>query len=303
MIDKDWLDESLRFPFPGGDCMAGVVGVGGFNIAIGYNASSGEQMVIKMDKNLFNFACYIHEVPNWIAPSPRYDVAQLNAKLSRALGDPLALLMIPSYAGLIENMIDWIWSNNWTDLEHIEGEIPETTELIQFVIRTPMFAYRLAEACDSTNRDVRMWAIQAADTLDRSDKVVGRLAPSTIADNPIILWGGAASHGYFTDEEFPLAVAAVESHLARQSADQAEIFCDQAGAILNVLTAFGDAGAGTGLALLCYAFGWTEDVWATAAEIERRVTFQTAMDLSWLVEDSASANGEDPPQPGAGDEG
>jgi hypothetical protein len=270
MIDEEWLDQSLRYEFPDGGRFEGVAGIGGSSVVISCIGVDGKPFVMRLfDKNVFSLACYLREVPNWIAPSPQYDVHRLNEKLKRALGDPMMLLL--SFESLIDVPLQNIYRSGITELEGLEGESVRDTELIWFIVHTPLFAYRLSEACDDRDRPFREWARKAVTTLDRTcDDVPDRLAPALIADNPLILWGGVLARGYFSDDELPLAVAAVESCLREMSQERVALFCNQASALLTILRGMD---RGTGIAVLCDDLGLTEEPLATEAERRERVYF------------------------------
>ena len=273
MIDEEWLDQSLRYEFPDGGRFVGLLGAGGSNIVIACIGVDGRPFAMRVSKEPFLLPCYLREVPNWIAPSPQYDVDRLNDKLKGALGDPMLLLLL--YKEFIDIPIQNLYHAGVTELDTTTGETAEDTERLWFTMRTPLFRYRLAEACNDRDRTFREWAQKAATSLDRPrDDVSDRLAPTLIAENPLILWGGILSRGYFTDDELPLAAAAVQTCLTEQSRDRATLFINQAGTLLLALA---EAGYSTGLAILGDELGLSEEPLVTQEVRTRRVHFLDAI--------------------------
>jgi hypothetical protein len=250
MIDREWLDESLHYDLSNGRHLSGVLGVGGQKVVINYLGASGDRGALYVDKWRLSLACYLHELPTWITPSPRYDVHRLNSKLKRALGDPTPLLLVEEYDDLIRTVIDNIFHSGQTELEELEGG----DELTWFIVHTPLFAYRLAEACYHTDYRVWKWARAAIETIDHEfDHAPNRRAPALLPENPLILWGGILSSGYFTEDELPLAAFAVNAILIEVPEERAALFFSQAFTLLSALYA---SDKGAGVALLCEKLGF-----------------------------------------------
>jgi hypothetical protein len=274
LIDREWLDASLRFAFPDGSHLAGLVGLDGAWLVVNYQGTEGPERMVRLPRDRFELPSYLRELPNWITPSPRYDIEQLSTKLEAALGDPSILLLVPSYQRLVETVLHKLYRDGIADLAQFAGSGDEQAEILWFLLRTPLFSHRLEEACRNRDPAVRTWAQSASTALSQADDVKDEHAPDTIADNPLVLWGGVMESGYITDDEVPRAVAAIEEHLAAASAEQMRIFANQALALLNATLA---AGGGVGLAVLCHATGLTSSLWVTSEQAAARVKFASGL--------------------------
>jgi hypothetical protein len=277
LIDREWLDASLRFAFPDGGRLNGLAAVSGSRLVVRYREPDGRERELRLPRDRFELPSYLRELPTWITPAPRYDIEQLNTKLDAALGDPSLLLLVPSYQRLVETVLHNLYRDGIADLTRFAAGTDAQTEILWFLLRTPLVGHRLAEARGHRDPAVRSWARSAISALSRADEAPDRYAPATIADNPVVLWGGVMEFGYVTDEEIPKAVAAIEERLAATSGEQLETFAKQALALLNATSV---AGGGVGLAVLCHAIGLTSRLWITPERARGRVRFATGFPLS-----------------------
>ena len=274
MIDREWLDASLRFAFPDGSRLNGLVGLDGAWLVVNYQGTEGPERMIRLPRDRFELPSYLRELPNWITPAPRYDLDQLRTKLESALGDPSILLLVPAYQRLVETVLRKLYRDGITDLGRFADSGDAQAELLWFLLRTPLVGHRLAEACRSRDTAVSSWAQSASAALAKADTAPDDQEPATIADNPMVLWGGVMESGYITDDEIPQAIAAIQEHLATAPERRLLAFAKQTLAMLNATLA---AGGGVGLAVLCHAAGLTPTLLVTPEQAAARVTFATGL--------------------------
>ncbi|MEV4517347.1 hypothetical protein AB0K00_51390 [Dactylosporangium sp. NPDC049525] len=257
VIDEEWLDEQLRFDIPGGYRLDGCR-VGGSWVVIFVQYPDRPDQAIKIPRAPFLFPSYIREIPNFLAPSPRYDLGRLNRKLAGMLGDLQVPLLVMGYRELFDALVGTLRTNDVWQLDAISGETEEDTARLRFLLATPPVEYLLSDDA-SEHRDpaTRLWAERALAALDRLRPDVQAFRPDIMLDNPLLVWGGAVMSGYFTKAELPHAASAALDHLDPADEERLAVFLAQATMLVDALT--GIVGTSLGLRKLCDAtelFPW-----------------------------------------------
>src|SRR5262245_8318473 len=127
VIDEKWLEE-LRIELGEGYLLDGVH-VGGTWAVFKVINPDGHAWAIRLPRNLVEFPSYIREVPNWLAPSPQYDVDRLNRKLANLLGDPQLHVLVRAYDTLFTSILESFYEHETFDLDAVRGETDERTNL------------------------------------------------------------------------------------------------------------------------------------------------------------------------------
>jgi hypothetical protein len=281
MIDEEWLDRALRFDLPGGYRFSGVGGIGGSNVVIKFVYPDGQHFAVRLPKQLFLFPSYIHEIPNWLAPHPMYDVNRLNRKLAKLEGDPLLDVLVETYDTFFSSFVYSAREADAADFDLITGESEESTRAIRFVLATPPIARRLDNLASSAeNLETRAWALQARKAVDRIRPGDPELLPLSLLNNPLFVWGAAICSGYLTKAEFPLAANAVRERLKTLSEAQKRAFQFQALLLIDGIRLMLGSGAVSGLAAFCDSTGLFDEEVATEEEREAPDEF---LDISgWI---------------------
>jgi hypothetical protein len=290
MIDEDWLDQQLRFELPRGYRLDGCQ-VGGSWVALKVIYPDGKPWAIRIPKELFLFPSYIHEVPNWIAPSPQYDLGRLNRKLGGLLGDPQLHILISSYNNLFSSFVNSFQEAGVSDLDEIVGETEEATQAIRFFLQTQAVSYRLEDLSSQTEDPrTREWAEGALEALARMGSGDPQLRPESLLDNPLFVWGGAVMSGFFTRAELPYAVSDVVNHMDSVSEQHAQAFLRQAVLLIEALRDI--VGDGLGLRQLCDATAFFPWQFSTEEEMnspDEFCTFLSALDSGLASENTHGA--------------
>jgi hypothetical protein len=235
MIDQKWLDATLRFTFPSGERLEGVLGVGGSHIVLKYVDSEGSTMAVKLRRDPFFLASYLHELPNGFTPTPQYDLDRLNRKLGGLVGDVQLYMFVSAYHELFSAVIEPFRENRLL-LDSVRGETEEGTRNIRFLFQTPVMANRLDEiATSSHDPKDREWAVGSRHSIERLGPEDPELRPSTLLDNPLLVWAGAALGGFFTVSELPRAATAITDAMARVPDDLVVPFAQQASVMFGWL--------------------------------------------------------------------
>jgi hypothetical protein len=253
MIDEDWLDQQLRFELPRGYRLDGCR-IGGSWVTLKVVYPNGEPWAVRLPREPFLFPSYIHEVPNWVAPSPKYDIGRLNRKLGSLLGDPELHILINCYGTLFSSVVESFREAGVSDFDQVTGETEEATQAIRFILQTPPVSYRLEDLSSRTNDpQAREWAEDALKALSRMEPGDPQLRPESLLDNPLFVWGGAVMSGFFTRAELPHAVSEVVKHMDSVPEQHAQAFLQQTALVIEALKEI--VGDGLGLRLLCDATG------------------------------------------------
>jgi hypothetical protein len=264
MIDQAWLKQ-LRFELGEGYRLDGVY-VGGTNAALKIIYPDGNEFALRIPRKLFEFACYIHEVPNWLVPNPQYDVDRLNRKLGNLLGDTELHLIVGKYDLLFYSILESGYEAGITKLDSFMADSEEANRIWRFIIQTPSISYRLDEYATGTDKRRRCWAEQALIEIRGLGPADPGLSPQTLFDNPLVVWGAAVSEGFFTKAELPHAVSAVEQQLLSLPEERLQIFLWQMHALMVMLHSIEGMPAPTGIAVFCDATGFFPTQFATEEE-------------------------------------
>jgi hypothetical protein len=270
MIDADWL-QGLRLELPGGYRIEGGQ-VGGSWVVLKVVYPDGKPWAIRIPKTLFLFGSYIHEVPNWLAPSPQYDVDRLNRKLTNLLGDPQLDCFVDTYNTFFNSLLEGLHEAGHSDLDQLTGEWggvggkDEATRILRFLMQTPAVSHRLEDWATRAEAQRRAWAEQAQRSLARIGPGDPGLRPETLHDNPLFVWGGAVMAGFFTKREFRGAVSAVLDIMESVQEDQARAFLDQTVALVCVLRDVVGTGSVSRFAAFCDATGFFSQELASEEE-------------------------------------
>jgi hypothetical protein len=236
VIDQEWLDRSLRASFPSGERLQGVAGVGGSVVAVKYLDRAGKPWVVRLPRQMFYLASYIHEVPPGFAPTPQYSVARLNKKLLGLVGDIQLYEYVESYHDLFTALISGFADEGVTALGAVVGETDDATRALRFLLQTPVMAYRLDELESGDHEpETRRWAARARNSLRRLGPEDRELRPSTLLDNPLLVWCGVVMAGYFTTGQLPAAARAAATATRKVDDDRIGAFVNQADVILTWL--------------------------------------------------------------------
>jgi hypothetical protein len=137
----------------------------------------------------------------------------------------------------------------------------------RFIIQTPPVAHRLeAYASSRTDGERRNWAEASLRHLKQAGPGDPALSPETLFDNPLVVWGGAVSEGFFTKAQLPEAVAAVRQYLDSLPDEQVPICLEQMAALIFMFQGIQDLPAPVSLAVFCDATGFYEDQLSTEEE-------------------------------------
>jgi hypothetical protein len=264
MIDEEWLKE-LRFELGEGYRLEGVY-VGGTNAALKIIYPDGKAFGLKLPRELFEFACYIHEVPNWLVPSPLYDVGRLNRKLGNFLGDPELHLVVREYDKLFDSILEFAYQAGATKLDSVTADSEEAKRMWRFIAQTPAISYRLHKYATSADQQRRFWAEQTLIEVKRLGAPDPGLSPETLFDNPLVVWSAAVSEGYFTKAELPHAVSAVKKQLLSLPEGRQQIFFSQMYALMFILHCIEGMPSPTGMAVFCDVTGFFPTQFATESE-------------------------------------
>ena len=266
MIDEEWL-EKLQVELGEGYRLDGVH-IGGTWAALHVIYPDGTEWAFRLPRELFHFPSYVHEVPNWLVPSPHYDVHRLNRKLSNLLGDPQIHILCNIYDKFFNNSIlETLYQAGQPNLDSVVVEPEEAKRIWRFIIQTPAISYRLNDYATSTfDPQKQAWAEQALVELRRLGPGDPDLSPGTLFDNPLVVWGGAVSEGYFTKSELPQAVSAVEKYLLSLPDEQVQIFLSQMYALMFMLENMEGLPSTTSIAVFLDATGFFQEQFAAEEE-------------------------------------
>lgn len=264
MIDHEWL-EHLQFELGEGYRLDGIH-AGGSWAALKIVYPDGSAMAYRLPRKLFEFACYIHEVPNWLVPSPRYDADRLNRKLANLVGDPELHFVVETYDLLFHSILESGYEAGIAKLDSFAADSEELNAMWRFILQTPAISYRLNEYAAGADQARRSWAEQALIEIKRIGAADPELSPETLFDNPLVVWGGAVSEGFFTRAELPCAVSAVKQQLLQLPQEQQQIFLSQMHALMVVRHCIEGLPTPTSIGVFCDATGFFPTRYATEEE-------------------------------------
>jgi hypothetical protein len=272
MVDEEWLNQ-LQTDLGQGYWLD-KIGVGGQGAVLSITCPDGAGQAMKLIPNPFGFASYIREIPNWLVPSPQYDLDHLNYKLADLLGDPLLHILVRSYDLLFSSILEFFYAFKEPNLDSILMGSEDKIWIPRFVVRTPAISYRLENFATGKKYDQerRAWAEESLARLEQAGPGDPDLLPETLFDNPLFVWGGAVLEGYFAKAEFPRAIAAVKEQLNLLPKEQIEIFLWQMYAIMSTFYGIEGVPKPSRLSVFCDATGFysvrfsTDEEWAAPDE-------------------------------------
>jgi hypothetical protein len=265
MLDDQWLKD-VRFDLGEGYRVDGIH-IGGTNAAIKVIYPDGQSWAIRLPRELFRFASYIRELPNWIGPVPQYAVERLNRKLANIVGEPEIHRVVGIYDTFYYSILESLFHARKEDPFAVTTESDAARDAWRFIIQTPPVAHRLAAyASSGTDGERRAWAEASLRHLKQAGPGDPSLSPDTLLDNPLVVWGGAVSEGFFTKAQLPEAVAAVRQYLNSLPDKQVRICLEQMAVLILMFRGIQDLPAPVSLAVLCDATGFFEDQFATEEE-------------------------------------
>ncbi len=211
MLDEQWLKD-VRFDLGEGYRVDGIR-IGGKNAVIKIIYPDGQKWAIRFPRYVFRFASYIRELPNWIAPVPQYDVDRLNRKLANIVGEPEIHRIVHIYDTFYYSILESLFHAREEDPLAVTADSDAARDAWRFIIQTPPVGHRLESYASSrTDGERRAWAEASLRHLKQAGAGDPALSPETLFDNPLVVWGGAVSEGFFTKAELPEAVAAVRQY-------------------------------------------------------------------------------------------
>jgi hypothetical protein len=263
MLDEQWLKD-VRFDLGEGYRVDGIH-IGGTNAVIKVIYPDCQSWAIRLPRDVFRFASYIRELPNWFGPVPLYDVDRLNRKLANIVGEPEIHRVVHIYDTFYYSILESLFHSRKEDPFVVPTNV--AMEAWRFIIQTPPVAHRLeAYASSRTDRERRDWAEASLRHLEQAGPGDPALSPSTLFDNPLVIWGGAVSEGFFTKAQLPEAVAAVRRYLNSLPDEQVRIYLEQMAVLIFMFRGIQDLPAPASLAILCDATGFFEEQFATEEE-------------------------------------
>jgi hypothetical protein len=262
MTDADWLKD-LRLDLGEGYSVAGIE-LGGSWAVFKVFDPNGRAWAFRLPRHLLDFARYIREIPNWLVPRPNYEVESLNRKLANSLGDQQFHLIVHIYDTLFHSVLESFYEAGQPRLDSIVEQNESALIVWRFLIQTPAISYRLENyATSAKDKRRRAWAEQALFELESLSPSDANLAPKTLLENPLVIWGGAISEGFFTKAELPEAIVAVKKHLLALPDQQGLTFVSQMQALMIALHSVEGLAPPPRLALFCDATGFFEEAFST----------------------------------------
>jgi len=186
---------------------------------------------------------HIREIPMILSEKPMYDVNRLNRKLAQLIGDETLDEMTSEYDRLFSSVIRTLYqgctqsTQRKANVSLVVATLsqlltPSEPNALPFLLATPMMHRRLQELAtltpDPTNPasmfvrvngpnfpidglmdEVTEWA-KSMLAYCSNNQMRAPFEPTTLSQNPLFVWGAAATDGFFTDEELPSAVAFVQ---------------------------------------------------------------------------------------------
>ncbi|MEM8557132.1 MAG: hypothetical protein AAGG50_04840 [Bacteroidota bacterium] len=257
MIDEQWL-SGLKFIGPRGATVDGIAGIGSENIVFNATLPDGKRVVLKVRR--YHLGFHIKELPLFLTGSPQYDIGRLNRKLLARVGDPLFDMMTSEYNRLYSSILAIMHKAKVPGLI-LSVMTPDSVETLPFILHTPGMQRRLRELAALTDSDepknpvitvngpsfpflgtresIRDWAQESLESIERLWQTDPDIAPESLPENPLFVWGAAAMDGFITDDEMDDVATFVTEHYGPlASHPRAATFVSQANALANLLVQF-----------------------------------------------------------------
>jgi hypothetical protein len=230
----------VRGRTPAGFEIVSLLGVGAQKVVFEAEAADGRRVAMATPR--WTLAYHIHEPSLALTTEPRYSVASLNEKIYKLVGSKVLHRWVFWYHKLHIRFLRMIQKIGVPGCV-FSCQTAESVEYIPFFLKSPGMVERLSElvewpdpTADDPNsvliymhedltteplRDTvfsaRKWAGEAIGAIDRySDSAVPYM-PSSLYQNPLILWGGAILSDFFTDDEIEEAATFISDRFGRLS--------------------------------------------------------------------------------------
>lgn len=229
-IDQNWL-ETLSFDAIGGARVEGLAGLGTEKVVLNATMADGTKVVLPSQRSQLGF--HIQEVPPIFTVRREYDLKRVNEKLLRLVNvrrfDTYSVWFNRLYCKMIS-----IISDHGVPGVFLSNMAINSIESLPFLMATPPMRRRLEEITqwpvdpmDAGSRlpsvngeeylvlsvvtdDGVAWANEALSKLDVNLFANEEASPSTLFQNPLVIWGAAAMEGFFGDDEMPAVANFIE---------------------------------------------------------------------------------------------
>jgi hypothetical protein len=223
MIDEMWLSR-LKFNALQNIIVEGYAGIGSNNVALNALMADGKKGIIRLPKTTLAF--HIREAPPRLCAKPEYQIEEVNEKLKLLVGHPMFDVMSLYLNDLCCKVIH-IVAEHGLEAFLFSNLTAESVDTLPFILHSPGIERRIKEFAewpyDPDDRLANMplvngedyqlhlfigedfrsgWVSKCTDALKLPewDK---QLDASSFHHNPLIVWGAAATEGFFTDDEMP----------------------------------------------------------------------------------------------------
>jgi hypothetical protein len=253
-LDEIWLAELHRFRIPlnltrpdGSTANieyqgTGLAGFGSSSIGFYVRDAEGVELVIKMRRSDWSFACYIRE----LGPAFAFDLsgqdARLQRKLERLIGDAMVDNIVAAYHEINRLLVFNL--RNWPPFDQIRWDDEETRRVLNFGVRMPGVMARIERIATraGANCDRAKWAERTFHLLNAT-RGASDLQPNLLHENPLYVWGGAILSGFFS-RDLSIASERVRELLRARPADLLTLV-GQGWALAKLLRHFQIDGAAT----------------------------------------------------------
>lgn len=236
MLDKKWL-ESIRCESKYGFKVVGLVAIGSEKVVLNIVTTDGKEQVLYTSRCELGY--HLKEIPLFLSDLPQYDVNILNEKIIGLAGSDV-LHKWTYFLNCLHVRFLKIIKNNGVQALVFSSMTPESEEYIPFFLKSPGMKERLTELANWPEPDpdeplsmfitipgelggepfqdtvisAHEWAIGALREIEKLPELQD-LKPSSMYENPLILWGAAIMSNLFTDDELDIAVEFVEAKFGR----------------------------------------------------------------------------------------
>jgi hypothetical protein len=197
MIQEAWLN-SIRLDSASGPRRLRLLRGDSDTVVLADDASGADQEIFSTRHLGFHIA----EVPIFLSGTPAYDLARLNAKLATLLGDPSVDEVTAPYAELYDAIVAVLRDGGPAQLFEMTWH-PQRIENVPFILHSPGLTRKL-EALAAHPAD-GAWTSKVRAEIAAIEQDNPFMAPATLLESPLYVWGGAVMDGFITDAEMPAA--------------------------------------------------------------------------------------------------